>query len=69
MVSIEAFEREQNNKLLDGLDRGDFEGNIGLVRFDHLYGSLEILATNIRAKQFRKPAGQKQTATLQKRIG
>jgi hypothetical protein len=59
----------QNNELLDGLDRRDFEGNLGLVRLDHLYSSLEILPTNIRRQQFRKSAGQKETTTLQKRIG
>jgi len=63
------LKRGQNNELLDGLDRGDLEGNLGLVGLDHLYGSFEILPTNIRRQQFRKSARQKETTTLQKRIG
>lgn len=61
--------RGQNDELLNSLDRGDFEGNLGLVGLDHLYSSLEILPTNIRRQQFRKTAGQKETTALQKRIG
>jgi hypothetical protein len=59
-VGIERFERRgRKNELLDGLDGGEFERDLSLIRLDHLYGSFEILPTNVRKEQLRKSAGQK----------
>ena len=50
--------------LLDRLDRGDFERDLGLVRLDDLYSSIEILPPCIRGEQIRKSTGKEDATTL-----